>query len=385
MFCSILPTNAKLLCHITSTHLRITLSLLVLTMCSGVAIAQYNAPNAEDLLTSARGATTLHQPSTVSFRMKATFETFDWKGVSDGKGAVEELYVAGGRWERFVTYRGKKWASARTDRLYLSYDDDYSPGFMQRHLMASLFEPAVTSKLTGPLQVTTSAQTVGTYTVRVENKAGLAGPEVCVEIFAPPERPPATSSEGRLLPAVMAEASCLDPVLHLPRRFEKLPGQNILFDRYLKLGDRYVAGDIAIHRNGKLRGLLHVDELVGLPGLTVDTFTLPSKPPQKHDSSDGPVTNFGGTSGPAFPAALQHPDPTYPPEARDKKISGVVTLHLLVGRDGKVRDVDVLGTPDVSLVNESERTARRYVFAPLVKDGVPREFETTVRIAFSIF
>lgn len=84
------------------------------------------------------------------------------------------------------------------------------------------------------------------------------------------------------------------------------------------------------------------------------------------------------------PIALRVPRPNYTEKARKNKTEGEVYLRVLVGRDGKVRDVRVIsGLPD-GLTEEAIRCGYEIQFKPATKGGEPVEFWTQARVEFSI-
>jgi protein TonB len=70
------------------------------------------------------------------------------------------------------------------------------------------------------------------------------------------------------------------------------------------------------------------------------------------------------------PVAVQAPPPAYPDFAREAQIQGKVTLHVLVGKDGRVKDVKVF--KGVTGLNDAAITAvRKWVFKPALSNNKP--------------
>jgi len=75
--------------------------------------------------------------------------------------------------------------------------------------------------------------------------------------------------------------------------------------------------------------------------------------------------------------------PKYPPLAAQARIQGVVRLKILVGTDGRVRDVQpVSGHP--LLVPAAEEAVRQWVYKPTVLSGKPTEVERQVEVPFRL-
>src|ERR1700676_2314472 len=73
--------------------------------------------------------------------------------------------------------------------------------------------------------------------------------------------------------------------------------------------------------------------------------------------------------GVTFPNALYHPDPQYSEAARKRKLMGSVTLVLVVGIDGKVRNVWVVRPLGEGLDESAIEAVQRWNFKPATKDG----------------
>lgn len=81
--------------------------------------------------------------------------------------------------------------------------------------------------------------------------------------------------------------------------------------------------------------------------------------------------------------AVKTPTPRYPADALAKKIGGGVTLHLLVGVDGKVKDVRVVGSTPKGVFEEvSVEAAKKWTLQPPMQDGKAVEGWVEVPITF---
>ena len=70
------------------------------------------------------------------------------------------------------------------------------------------------------------------------------------------------------------------------------------------------------------------------------------------------------------PVPLIAPTPAYPEFAREAQITGRVLLHVLVGKDGKVRDVKVIkGVTGLS--DEAVKAVKKWVFKPALANNKP--------------
>ncbi len=89
--------------------------------------------------------------------------------------------------------------------------------------------------------------------------------------------------------------------------------------------------------------------------------------PGADDKCDGPVYQQGEVSRKAV--ITKKPDPGFTEAAREKDVSGVVSLAVVLCHTGRVTDVRVLrGLPE-GLTEQAVNAARRVTFMPAEKDG----------------
>jgi protein TonB len=85
------------------------------------------------------------------------------------------------------------------------------------------------------------------------------------------------------------------------------------------------------------------------------------------------------------PRLLREHKVRYPEEARRQGIEGTVTLDVLVGEDGRVREAKVISGPGFGLNEAAQRALMRFEFAPAVySDGRPRAHRIVYRYVFQI-
>jgi protein TonB len=77
-------------------------------------------------------------------------------------------------------------------------------------------------------------------------------------------------------------------------------------------------------------------------------------------------------------------NPTYPPEARKKKIQGTVVIDTTVSKDGAIDDLHVVKTPDPSLAESALKAVRTWRYRPYLLNGDPVAVQTTVNVTFCI-
>jgi periplasmic protein TonB len=97
----------------------------------------------------------------------------------------------------------------------------------------------------------------------------------------------------------------------------------------------------------------------------------------------GGVYQVGGSVRP--PIAIFTPDPEFSEEARKAKFSGNVVVSLIVGADGKPRNVHVLRGVGMGLDEKAVEAVQQYKFKPALQNGKPVAVYLNVEVNFQIF
>jgi TonB family protein len=101
----------------------------------------------------------------------------------------------------------------------------------------------------------------------------------------------------------------------------------------------------------------------------------------------------GGAGGGAYrvgggvsaPRAIFDPDPEYSEEARRAKFQGTVLLWVVVGPDGKPRDVRVQRSLGMGLDEKAIEAVRQWKFEPSMKDGHPVAVQVNIEVNFRLY
>lgn len=93
----------------------------------------------------------------------------------------------------------------------------------------------------------------------------------------------------------------------------------------------------------------------------------------------------GGGFNPARAMAILQPQPEFPDKARQNSIEGWVTVSYLIGRDGRVSNVDIVAAQPRNVFESAVRRAvRSWRFEPMTVDGTTVEQQKTQTIRFSL-
>jgi protein TonB len=97
----------------------------------------------------------------------------------------------------------------------------------------------------------------------------------------------------------------------------------------------------------------------------------------------GGVFRVGG--GVLAPRPIATPDPEYTDEARRAKYEGTCVLGMIVGPDGKPRDIRVQRGIGMGLDKKAIEAVQQWRFNPATKDGQPVAVQISVEVSFKLY
>ena len=114
------------------------------------------------------------------------------------------------------------------------------------------------------------------------------------------------------------------------------------------------------------------------PGTASRRPTASAPPPS---AAQQPPPRIGGKV--QEPKLLRRVDAVYPPMARQARVGGVVRIQASIGKDGKVRKVEVLSGPPL-LRQAAIDAVQKWVYSPSLLNGAPVESTTDVDVNFNL-
>jgi protein TonB len=107
---------------------------------------------------------------------------------------------------------------------------------------------------------------------------------------------------------------------------------------------------------------------------------LPAPPPPLEEEEQ-PIRVGGPVSE---PRRIFYVEPKYPEVARRAGISGTVILEVVVGKDGAVKDVQVLRAAPMGLTEAAVEAVRLWRYQPSTLNGKAVEVVLTVTVRYSL-
>ena len=97
----------------------------------------------------------------------------------------------------------------------------------------------------------------------------------------------------------------------------------------------------------------------------------------------GGIYKVGG--GVSAPRAIYQPDPEYSEEARKAKYQGTVVLWMIVGPDGRARDIRIQRSVGMGLDEKAIEAVKTWKFEPARKDGHAVAVQINVEVSFRLY
>lgn len=105
----------------------------------------------------------------------------------------------------------------------------------------------------------------------------------------------------------------------------------------------------------------------------------------KFDTPEGPVYKVSKESGVIAPKVIYQRDPEFSEKARQAKEQGTVTVSLIVGTDGKPRNVKVECSSVPDLNENAVDAVKDWRFEPGTKDGKPVMVKLSADVEFWLY
>jgi protein TonB len=138
-----------------------------------------------------------------------------------------------------------------------------------------------------------------------------------------------------------------------------------------------VGGELGGKIGGQIGGTGTGTEGTGTGG--VEAPVAPPPPPPAPPS--GPLRVGGDVKA---PVVTDRAEPKYTETARAAKVAGIVVVEAVIGKDGRVQDVNVIKGLPMGLSEQAETAVRRWRFKPGTLNGQPVATIFTLTVTFKL-
>ena len=284
------------------------------------------------------------------WHMKVTYELSDDEGKAIGKGVFEEWWFDRNQWK--ATYTGDHYTGA----VYRT-----PTGFAHEGGRLPWPESLIAGSITEPILETSSqALHISGPTLRKESTLTLSCLEVSGKV--PPEPNPYFKS-------MFIHTYCFDAGTS-QLRTSYFQFRTALFNQLGSFQGRSVGVRTTIYVNARALATIHVDSLGVDSSITQATLMPPS-------SAD---LTLNSTSHMTPPVLTYEKKPELPRERKKDIKSGLVIVGILVSKEGTVKNVHLLESPNDTLAEAAVKAVSAYRFKAAQRDGVPVETEINVEV-----
>jgi protein TonB len=171
------------------------------------------------------------------------------------------------------------------------------------------------------------------------------------------------------------------------------------FDGTRLMAPKTVPKEIAMIKEDELPPAASVGVVGGVPGgvpggtpggviggiIGAAASAAPPPPPPQVKEAPKPVTPKRITVGGNVQQAMliSQPKPMYPPLAKQARISGTVKFTAVIGRDGTIQNLQLLGGHPL-LVQAATDAVRQWRYKPTLLNGEPVEVVTQIDVNFTL-
>jgi TonB family protein len=143
-------------------------------------------------------------------------------------------------------------------------------------------------------------------------------------------------------------------------------------------------GDVVSHILGPASNGIGAGGGIGTgTGTGVGSGNGPGVGPGYGGGIGGGIYRIGG--GVSAPVAIFDPDPEYSEEARKAKYQGTVVLWVVIGADGKPREIRVERSLGMGLDEKAMEAVKKWRFRPAMKDDQPVPVMVNIEVSFHLY
>jgi TonB family protein len=295
----------------------------------------------------------LQNVTSAPWHLKATYEVMDEKGQAKDKGEFEEFWVSESKHRSSYSSSNFNQTLIATEKGFYSEGDVGTP-----RGAASLVRWTL-------LHGISLGRDWSKGELKLEERSVGSGKIKCITI--------AMKSSVPFSP----EVECLDDHLPVLRISVRASGSlHTLYEEIVLFEGVYVARLIQLKSESKAILRVHINVLE--PYTTVDEALFVAPP----DAVYAPrmVT---APSAVTVGNIAKKVAPRYPATAKQQRIQGVVVLHAVITREGKISDLQPIVGP-VELIPGAVDAVKQWEYHPYLLNGVPVEVETEINVVFCL-
>ena len=356
-------------------------AVLLLAIClafCGSVLAQEPAPaqsplpatpkDPNDIFAAAAHLHDLSAPAVRPWHMKVSYQLYGLDSKPAEQGTFEYWWVSPKISRSTLMRAGMEQTTWRVDGKIYRKSSGKSPGFFERNLRKEML-PSLAA-----LEMQKSGKPAFEVATEYKEMKGV----VCLRrTDGPnPQSPPSDSAVNRSTVYCFAKDH---PVLLA----EFNPnGPSVIYQDLTKVQSWILARKIKVSVE-KRTGLIATVDIVNDISSDAPELIPPSDVQTTEQDTD--QMKQGNTAKDISTGILtRQVPPKYPIVDKANRVGGTVILAALIGKDGRVRDIEMLAGPSRSLCEAAAEAVSQWIYRPYTVNGEAVEIHTTINVVFNL-
>ena len=307
-------------------------------------------------------------PQLKPWHLVATYQLYDLKGQPTQQGTWEYWWISPKVYRRTWTRAGaerSEWTTAE-GALYRKQSGEPLKYF-ERELGSNVISPMPRAPFNLPK-------------MQLQLNRIMAGSDFVSCVTAMPQTPPGARQQAPI-PGTASEY-CFDPAT---LALQMATSQSMIteYNRIVKFQERYLARDIAVLVGDTKVFSVSVDKIEAITPSEGDGRPAADAELVSQGVGD-PVSSRPSGSEVTLGSLLKKTQPAYPREAKASRVQGIVLIAGIIGKDGKLRNLEVLASPSDLLTKAALDSVKNWEYKPYLLNGAPAEVETVVNVMYSL-
>jgi TonB family protein len=296
---------------------------------------------------------------TKPWHVHATYQTFDDQGKPSGTGTFEMWWASPTKYKQVFAGDSFNQIEYGTNHGVFRKGENQPAPYPQSYLLAELIHPLP------------SADTVADSQADARQVKDGATTLDCIALSQ--KIPGVVRAALGLFPTY-----CVDPKRPMLRLAIENVTTQVLLNRMVLFHDEYLSKQIDVTDLGKPAIKIAVDDIASLASSADSIFAPPD------DAVSAVLNRAGVENGVMAGNIIKKIQPTYPEGAKRRHAQGAVTLSAVISKEGRIRQLKVLDSPDPELSLSALMAAQQWTYKPYMLNGQPTEVQTKITVRYTL-
>ncbi len=294
---------------------------------------------------------------TKPWHVHATYQTFDEQGKPSGTGTFEMWWASPTKYKQVFAGDAFNQTEYGTEQGVFRTGENHPAPYPQSYLPTELIHPIP------------SADTVADS--QVDARKVKDGPATLDCIALSQKIPGVVRAALGLFPTY-----CVDPKRPMLRLAIENVTTQVLLNKMVLFHDEFLSKQIDVTDLGMPAIKIAVDDVGSLASTADTVFALPG------DAVTAVVNRASVENIVIAGNIIKKVQPTYPEGAKRRHAQGAVTLSAVISKEGRIRQLKVLDSPDPELSLSALMVVQQWTYKPYLLNGQPTEVQTKITVRY---